>query len=50
MLHNIAEGPCSESFGIHVAQMAGFPTSVICEAKRKADELEKFGVNREVGK
>jgi DNA mismatch repair protein MSH2 len=43
MLHNIADGPCSESFGIHVAAMAGFPPSVITEAKRKAAELELQG-------
>jgi DNA mismatch repair protein MSH2 len=43
MLHHIAEGACSESFGIHVAAMAGFPPPVIAEAKRKAAELELQG-------
>ncbi len=49
MLHNIVDGPCSESFGIHVAQMAGFPSSVIKEAKRKAAELEHQGEGAVVG-
>lgn len=40
MLHNVLEGPCLESFGIHVAAMAGFPEDVVREAKRKSDELE----------
>lgn len=40
MLHTIQDGPCLESFGIHVAAMAGFPDEVVNEAKRKAEELE----------
>ena len=40
MLYNVLPGPCSESFGIHVAAMASFPPSVLKEAKRKADQLE----------
>lgn len=45
MLHNILDGPCLESFGIHVAAMAGFPADVIREAKRKSDELEDTDPN-----
>lgn len=41
MLHALADGPCSESFGIHVAKMAQFPSSVIEGAKRKVVELER---------
>ncbi|CAM9858570.1 unnamed protein product [Discosporangium mesarthrocarpum] len=42
MLYEVRPGPCLESFGVHVAKMAGFPSSVIREAKRKAAQLENF--------
>ena len=41
-LYKVEEGPCLQSFGIDVAEMAGMIKSVVDEAKRKAGELERF--------
>lgn len=40
MLYAVENGPCHESFGVHVAAMAQFPDKVIQTAKRKAIALE----------
>ncbi|KAJ8608629.1 hypothetical protein CTAYLR_008718 [Chrysophaeum taylorii] len=39
-LYDVRPGPCSESFGIQVAKLAGFPEDAIAVAKRKALALE----------
>jgi DNA mismatch repair protein MutS len=39
-LHKIAPGPADKSYGIHVAQIAGLPPSVVERAKNILSRLE----------
>jgi DNA mismatch repair protein MutS len=39
-LHAVREGPASQSYGIQVARLAGVPSAVLANARRKLEELE----------
>ncbi|MCZ6643478.1 MAG: DNA mismatch repair protein MutS, partial [Gammaproteobacteria bacterium] len=40
-LHNVKEGPASQSYGIQVARLAGIPHAVINAAQQRLQELEQ---------
>lgn len=42
-LYEVRDGACDQSFGVHVAEMAHFPTCVVDMARAKADEMEGCG-------
>ncbi|GAB7563394.1 DNA mismatch repair protein MutS [Methylobacillus methanolivorans] len=43
-LHNVEDGPASQSYGLQVAQLAGIPRAVVNAAKRKLMQLEQSQV------
>ncbi len=48
LLYNIKQGPSDKSFGIHIAELAGFPPSVIEVAQQKVETLEKTAQSKGV--
>ncbi|MES2203851.1 MAG: DNA mismatch repair protein MutS [Pseudomonadota bacterium] len=39
-MHTVTDGAASQSYGLHVAQLAGVPRNVIVQARKKLKELE----------
>lgn len=39
-LYSLAEGAADQSYGAHVAELAGFPSHVVAASRRKAEEFE----------
>lgn len=43
-LHSVQEGPANQSYGIHVAKLAGIPQNVVRTARTKLQELEAISL------
>ena len=43
-MHEVQDGPASQSYGLQVAQLAGVPNHVIVQAKQKLIQLETDSV------
>ncbi len=50
LLHHVLPGPATRSYGIEVAELAGFPKHIIDVARTKAKELEKFDLEMSIKK
>ena len=49
-LHSVKEGPANQSYGLHVARLAGVPQAVIDAARRYLESLEReLGELRDAG-
>lgn len=44
-MHEVQEGPASQSYGLQVAQLAGVPNHVIAQARKKLVQLESDAVS-----
>lgn len=47
-LHKVQEGPANQSYGLAVAKLAGVPTTVISNARKKLRQLEKQDLGLQV--
>mgnify|MGYP001221489746 CR=1 FL=1 len=45
-LHKILDGPADKSYGIHVAQLAGLPDSLILQSREVLTQLEQQAPTR----
>lgn len=48
-MHEVQEGPASQSYGLQVAQLAGVPQHVISQARQKLVQLEAESVKPQTG-
>jgi DNA mismatch repair protein MutS len=48
-MHEVQEGPASQSYGLQVAQLAGVPHHVITQARQKLIQLEADSVKTQTG-